>query len=469
MLARAEDRNQQRCFVVDVSTDSKKAVEHAREHLITVSGETQIDEKDFRFHALNTGRIINPTRSLSKLFVLPVTHLGKDKYKLPFMMVLAHMIADGLSLFNWLGHFVDLMNKPPSELHALLTSSLSKETIRARLPPAQEDLYPPVAGNRARQRWVWAILRILRHVRKPLPSGFTNPLRQADRIKLEFEQKYSSVLNYHPKKAPPMNSGSVTPQLSLAASKRLASLCKEAKTSVGAGVFALVALTMSSLYEELHPSIPLEKRQPFIASFPLNPRPFFNYTGPADSCMLAFSEGIVLPFLPSSLPLEARFRPLAKAAHRELRSYQKKKRPGELDSHSPLRMVATNYLSAIERAEQKQPTGLNPQASYPANPNFGAATCGVSSVGLVKDTAPGKYDLDQDFGAGQDVIADFRELKGGVRARDNEFLCGNSADGEGRLSYAVSYDASAMDEGLVQEWRRRMENVLELEMSSSRL
>jgi hypothetical protein len=125
-------------------------------------------------------------------------------------------------------------------------------------------------------------------------------------------------------------------------------------------------------------------------------------------------------------------------------------------------MVATNYLSAIERSEQKLPTGLNPQGDYPANPNFGAATCGVSSVGLVKDTAPGRYDLNARFGEGQDIIADFRELQGGVRARDNEFLCGNTADEEGRLRYTVSYDASAIDEELVGEWKVRMERVLEV-------
>ena len=158
---------------------------------------------------------------------------------------------------------------------------------------------------------------------------------------------------------------------------------------------------------------------------------------------------------------------LAKSAHRQLKQYQKRKKPG-LDSHSPLGMVATNYLSAVERAEEKLPSqyrsGVNPQGAYPANVTFGAATCGVSSVGLVKDVAPGKYDLDAVvLGGERDLAADFRVLMGGVRARDNEFLCGNSADGEGKLSYSVSYDASAMDEGKVVEWKRRMEEVLEVD------
>jgi hypothetical protein len=251
--------------------------------------------------------------------------------------------------------------------------------------------------------------------------------------------------------------------MSPAASKRLATLCKGAGTSVGAGVFALVGLVMMEIEEQIHPNIPLEQRRPFIASFPLNPRPFFNYRGPHDSCMLAFSDGIVMPFLPSDLPLEGRLRLLAKAAHRQLKTYQKRKTPG-VSSHSPIRMLASNYLTAVERAEDKLPPqyrqGVNPQGAYPANATFQAATCGVSSVGSVKQwVTPGKYDLNEKNG--KDVIADFRELKGGVRARDNEFLCGNFSDAEGRLGYAVSYDASAMDEELVDQWKRRIESILE--------
>ena len=479
LASRAEDRKtagtQQRCFVVDIAKDARMAIEDAKKFLTIVPGNTAIDQHDFRRHALNTARIIEPEKSLSRLFVLPITQLSNDRYNLPFMIVLAHMISDGLSLFHALGHFVDLMNRSASELQELLASILTKDAILSRLPPAQEDLYPPVAGNKARQRWFWAIIRILRHVRKPLPAGFTNPLRREERTYFTLPPKYSPTFDYAPEKHPPMNSGSITPTLSVAASKRLATLCRSAGTSVGAGVFALVALTMSELYEEYYPAILLEDRKPFIASFPLNPRPFFNYIGPADSCMLAFSDGIIMPFLPASLPLEGRLRLLAKSAHRQLRQYQKRKKSGAeaLDSHSPRRMVATNYLSAVERAEEKLPVqyrnGVNPQGAYPANVTFGAATCGVSSVGLVKDVAPGKYDLDGVILGveGRDLAADFRELRGGVRARDNEFLCGNSADAEGRLSYSVSYDASAMDEEKVLEWQRRIERVLE--MGGSRL
>jgi hypothetical protein len=466
MLAKAEDRTRsevQRFFVVDVARDGPTALRDGKQNVTVLDSGTPIDPFEFRTHSLNTARIIDPLRSLSTLFVLSIQQLGSDRYKVSFMIVLAHMITDGLSLFHWLGHFVDLLNKPVSELQSLLTKSLDPSVIASRLPPAQEDLYPSIPGSKARQRWFWAIVRVLRHVRKPAQAGFTNPLRRPTRTTLAFQPKFSQVLNYSTENAPPMNSGSCTPSLSLEASRRLAALCREAGTSVGAGVFALVGVVMMDMEELLHSDVLPEDRPPFVASFPLNPRPFFNYTGPHDSCMLAFSEGIAMPFLPSSLPLEGRIRLLARAAHRALKTYQKRKKL-TTDAHTPLRMLATNYLVAVERADKMLPekyrSGFSPQGAYPAQVGS-LATCGVSSVGLVKDCAPGKFDLNIPLSGPRDVIADFRELRGGVRARDNEFLCGNSADEQGRLSYSVSFDASAMDLGKVEEWKRRIENVLE--------
>jgi hypothetical protein len=466
LLARADESRKselQRCFVVSVPTCPDAAIEEARSSVFSLLHHTPIDVNEFRRHALNTARIVDPGEALSKLFVLPMRRLSEDKYRLSFLIVLAHMITDGLSLFNWTGHFSDLLNSSDGHLRALFKESMQEKVIVSRLPPAQEDLYPPVAGSKARQRWFWAIVRILRHVRKPLPAGFTNPLRRSERITLEFEPKYLDTFDYSKDKLPPMNSASCMPSMSLVASRRLAMLCREAGTSVGAGVFALVGLVMMELDELIHPDLPLEKRRPFIASFPLNPRPFFNYRGPHDSCMLAFSDGIVMPFLPSDLSLDGRLRLLAKAAHRQLKTYQKRKTPG-LDPHSPIRMLASNYLLAVERAEDKLPPqyrkGVNPQGAFPANFTFQASTCGVSSVGSVKQwISPGKYDLNEK--SGKDLVADFRELKGGVRARENEFLCGNFSDAEGRLQYTVSYDASAMDEELVERWKHRMETILE--------
>jgi hypothetical protein len=181
--------------------------------------------------------------------------------------------------------------------------------------------------------------------------------------------------------------------------------------------------------------------------------------------MLAFSDGLVLPFLPSDTNFEGRFKILAKSAQHQLKTYQKRFRDPlqMLDSHSPVRMLARNYLTAVERAESKLPeqfrTGINPQGAYPANVLISSATCGVSSVGSVKHwVASGKYRLDD---TSKDLVADFRGVRRGVRARDDEFLVGSMGDSEGMIHFGVSYDASAIDEERVKRWKERIETAMD--------
>jgi hypothetical protein len=186
--------------------------------------------------------------------------------------------------------------------------------------------------------------------------------------------------------------------------------------------------------------------------------------------MLAFSEGIVMPFLPSSLPVEGRFKLVAKHANRELRMYQKRLKAkadtaGILDSHSPGRLLATGYVAQIERVEAKLPLSRrsssfqNPQGS--SSPSTGAmATCGVSSIGpLASFFKRGAYDL-QNL-EGKDFAADFRNVKVGVRARDNEFLVGSSTSAEGIVGFGVSYDLCAISEEAAELWKKTIEGLLE--------
>jgi hypothetical protein len=456
-----------RTIVIQEPTNAQQVLDNGANSVITVHPRPDFDVQDFRKHMMNAGRIIDTSKSLSQLFILPLEPLQNGNYILRLVQVTAHMIADGLTLYNWTSHFIDLLNQSSKELDHQLSVSL-QQGIDVKLPPAQENLYPPIPGSRARQRWFWAIQRILRHCRKPIPQGFINPLRRQERkVSGLSEAKYPEALDYSPSHVPPMQSGHCLPSLSPAASKRLIALSRAANCSVGAGLFALHGLVMMELEEELHPEIPLAERAPFVTSFPLNPRPFFNYAGPHDSCMLAFSDGIVFPFLPSDTNLEGRLRLMTKSAHRQLRSYQKKLREPVKgwDPHSALRMIADSYLTAIERDEAKRPrkyrTGINPQGVYPANVQFFRATCGVSSVGSVKSwVAPGKHNLDD---ATKDVVMDYRSVKMGVRARENEFLIGSSGDSEGIIHFNVSYDASGLDERLVEGWKRKMETILEID------
>lgn len=81
---------------------------------------------------------------------------------------------------------------------------------------------------------------------------------------------------------------------------------------------------MMELYEKLEPDVKLADRKCFITGFPLNPRAFFGFSTDPDSMMLAFSDGISLPFLSSDLSATGRLRLLARQAQRQLSAYQKR-------------------------------------------------------------------------------------------------------------------------------------------------
>jgi hypothetical protein len=191
--------------------------------------------------------------------------------------------------------------------------------------------------------------------------------------------------------------------------------------------------------------------------------------------MLAFSEGIVMPFLPTSIPVEKRFVLVARHANRELRVYQKRVRQdgvlgvGMFDKHSPARLLATGYLAQIERVNEKLPaerrTGVSPQGELKPRVGPYGATCGVSSVGsLAAYFRKGEYDLEK--AEGRDFVADYRGLRMGVRARENEFLIGSSSDAEGIIGFGVSYDENTISREAAEEWARTIEGLLEPENKS---
>ncbi|KAL5411714.1 hypothetical protein PMIN04_010141 [Paraphaeosphaeria minitans] len=437
-------------------------------------------------HAFNVGRIVDPEKCLSKIHVLPLVEGPDGRFELRFMIVMAHQISDGLSSYNWFSDFLRMLNLSEKELETEINTGRQEDVIRSKLPPAQEDVYHRVATIKARQRWFWAITHVLRHLRKPTLQSFPNPLKREHRLQYPttFPPTFSKIFNYDPASAPPLTANIITAALSPAASARMMSLCRSIHVSIGAGCFALAGLAMMALYEERFPHVPAAQRLPFGAGFPLNPRAFFGWNTPADSCMLAFSDGFAMPFLPSELPVEARFRLVAARANRELKMYQKrgkrggdgasgregKRERGAWEPHDPRRLLANAYLNAIERSDSKLPEGLawgvtpHGDLAPPSSSSF-RATCGVSSIGRTAQwLAAGTYSLDLDGSEGgreKDFAADFLDLRQGVRAREEEFLVGSNTDAEGRVRFGVSYDESAISGGWAGRWRDVVEGLME--------
>ena len=467
-----------RYFVVEELQSAQKAVQDASNAMVFVEDHyPSVDVEDFYRHIMNTTRAIDSTRALAKLFFLPLEPLSHGKYRFQTILIAAHQITDGLTIYRWNSHLIDLLNLDTAELERQL-ASLCSISVLHRLPAAQEDLYPPIRGNQARQRWFWAVSRILRHTRRPPPPSFPNPLRRAITLAqaMPMSPKYSKILSYS--KVPPLNSFNQEASLSPVATNNLRVLCRAAGASIGSGCFALVALVMMMLEERLHPSTQLSQRRPFVGSFPVNPRPFLAgppTTGVEDSLMLAFSDGLALPFLPSELPVEGRFKLLARQADRQLRTFQKRRRSQEeevhLGSRSPSQLIPSLYIGSVEREANKVPPerrqGINPQGAYPARQSETLATCGVSSVGSRASLiGAGKYDLEQ---LGKDFVADFRDFRSAVRVRDGEFLVGSAGDRD-QLHFSVSYDGNAIDPAKVAVWKSLIEEALEpQEAQKSRL
>lgn len=430
----------------------------------------KVDIAEFFIHTLNSSRCIDASTALGRLFVLPVKLDERGVCHLDLVLIAAHEITDGLSSTRWMAHFVDLLNASSQQLSCHASQLCDKSAAR-RLPPAQESLYPPIQGNLARQRWSWLLSRILRHTRKPPPASFQNPLRRKiplDKAKA-LDAKFSAVLDYS--RVPPLNGYRIRADLSPASTHRLMELCRRARISIGSGCFALVAIVMMLFEERRDPDISADQRLPFVGSFPINPRPFLKgtpTTGKEDSLMLAFSDGITLPFLSSELDFEGRLQLLGKQAARQLRQYQKRPRSLEeeihLGSKSPTQLFPLLYLATMERREMRsspdKKRGWNIQGGYPATTSATLATCGVSSVGSRSSTiSSGKYDTSH-LPPGEDVVADFRNLSTSVRARDGEFLVGVIGD-QGRIRFEVSFDGCGIDPDLAQEWKHVLENILE--------
>lgn len=232
-------------------------------------------------------------------------------------------------------------------------------------------------------------------------------------------------------------------------------------------------MVMMLLEEQRNPHIPDDERLPFVGSFPINPRPFLTgepTTGKEDSFMLAFSDGVTLPFLPSHLDFEGRLRLLGKQAARQLRQYQKRPRSLEeqvhLGSKNPSQFFPMFYLGMMEGLEARsvpdKKRHWNFQGQYSAKVGSTLPTCGVSSVGPRSTViSSGRYDVTK-LPPGQDVVADFRSLMASVRARHNEFLVGVVGDND-HLRFQVSYDGCVIDPELAAEWKTVIENILEPE------
>lgn len=487
-LSSVRDRSDgldERYFVITPPVTDQDVLQDARETITFVEDHySDVDPLLFYRHVMNTARIFDASKHLSHLFVLP--DVPSNPSKLQLVLVMGHQIADGLATYAWSASLSHLLNSSNTTLRSSWSGLLDPPSFKSRLPSAQEDLYPKVhPSNPARQRWHWLIARILRHVHQPPPRSFTNPLaRPTGPIRSQpMPPTFSKVLDYDRTRTPPLNSFVAGATLPPPAMARLRTICKSLGVSIGAAAFTIAGMSMMALRERfplpVDAAYPLDTTGlPFVGSFPVNARSFFGYKGPSDSLMLAFSDGIVLPFLPSSLgTAEARFRLLVRQADRQLGVYQKGARAGRkaraLGAKSPGQLVPGNYLMHVERAEQKLREDVRqerakrgykmPQGVYTLRERNGLATCGVSSVSdrkVLLNTLDKQVGVEERDDDGRGWKVELEDLLAAVRVRDGEFLVGSAGDDRG-LHFSVSYDGCTLDEDKVGVWKDIIKGLLE--------
>jgi hypothetical protein len=124
-----------RFYVFDAIKDPSVMLEGASNHVVFLEDHhIEVNLQEFFVHTLNTGRCLDQTRAMSKLYVMPV-----KGDQLHVVLVAGHEIVDGLTSMRWMSSLIDLLNLSAEQL-AVEARQLCSLSPAQRLPPAQETL-----------------------------------------------------------------------------------------------------------------------------------------------------------------------------------------------------------------------------------------------------------------------------------------------------------------------------------------
>ncbi|GAA5877567.1 hypothetical protein JCM8547_007733 [Rhodosporidiobolus lusitaniae] len=447
--------------------------------------EEAMDEVQSEF-VLNGERILlNQGACLARLVLVKN---GREKGELGFFLVVSHVISDGLSVFKLVNELFTLSSSlslptspsPPSfcslaehlakrghvspwpvtpDTLSAWAVVLHEETLLSRLPLGNEEHYPVIPlpslasplsstppsslSNTARQRWYWAIHRVL--------------------LKIRFD-RFPTTLHVPrlPGPTPPVQARTRWERLRLSKemSGRLLALCKRRGISPSMLLYSLISLSLSNLLSAAHPTEPYH---PVIIGFPFSLRPFLLPSPaspiPASSPSLfsdpstdlairiTFSQ-IHLPSLPydlsSSDPLERR--KIHAAALRGAR-LAKQQFAENLDPRprERSRFLATGYALVVQRL-------LNGAGNNPIPHPEPKTALNASMIGDVDRLLPTSFPLPSLSPTPSSSPSSSPSL-----LRLSNILIGTRLhNGEGMLLEALTWDGMVtlclgLDDGLIRE------------------
>ncbi|GAA5959294.1 hypothetical protein JCM21900_003918 [Sporobolomyces salmonicolor] len=298
-------------------------------------------------HILNGERVLLDQSTMARLVLV----VEQDPTELGFFLLISHIISDGLSVFRLVNELFSLVASPdlptPATSPHLLTvdaflagsrdspawevpgvvarpwvSMPPPDEVLRRLPLATEDHFPniPLSSSvhssstpqpteapadtephlsaphappsAARQRWFWAITRILILLRqRRFPRSLHFP-------RLAYP-------------SPPVQANTRWPFLRFnkASSASMIRFCKRNSLSPSMLLYAILSMSLANAFAKIHPHEPY---RPVLIGFPFSARPFLEpvatpSSDPSSDCAIRITFGTIhLPNIPQDPTVENR-------------------------------------------------------------------------------------------------------------------------------------------------------------------
>ncbi len=136
-LGQEHEKAADRFFAIKQPEGSDRAMDQASETITFVEDHyPDIQMEDFLHHCMNSARVIDPSQHLAKLFVMPLKLLPGGTYRFEAILIAAHQITDGLSVYQWMAHFLHILNQSEHDLQHSLSQACLPQNLWRRLPPA---------------------------------------------------------------------------------------------------------------------------------------------------------------------------------------------------------------------------------------------------------------------------------------------------------------------------------------------
>ncbi|GAA5833902.1 hypothetical protein JCM9279_001656 [Rhodotorula babjevae] len=308
-------------FVLVPPLDAAEALSRATQALLvhTVEGGETVraaaDEVQDRYVLNGPRALLAQDECLARLAVV---RSEREPLELGFILVISHVISDGLSVFKLVNELFALASSPelpsisspapflslssfldnareleawdvPADVATAWRLVVPEDELPSHLPLANEEHYPPIPlskptpavpaqptedppsttclppkapapASTARRRWLWAISRVLI---------------------MERQCRFPRTL-YFPRldaPTPPVQARNRWPQLRFErdTSQRLIRLCKSEGISPSMLLYSLISLSVARIFNRVHTGKPYH---PVVIGFPFSARPFLQRTPP---------------------------------------------------------------------------------------------------------------------------------------------------------------------------------------------